>query len=162
MVIGISTNPDKKNYKKIGALLLIIGIIFAVVASIFLMTQFPDAYKKDRYGEDGELPDHDSPAKSFFGSYSEGEDETSWGAGLDWYLSFIAAGLLAVSLIILLTSREEPGPYSRSTEQRSQQRPQREEPGRPREQQQPRQQKQPRGKQEPNRPRSEDDDRRPY
>lgn len=117
LFLGMTISADDKRYKNIGSLLLLVGIIFALLAPIFLMGFYPGAVKNDRYGEDGELPDHDSPAKSFFGSYTEGETEQSWGGGTGWFFSIAGAVLLIVSLVLVMVAGS--GRQRRRTQQPS-------------------------------------------
>ncbi|MBS3816265.1 MAG: hypothetical protein KGY76_01735 [Candidatus Thermoplasmatota archaeon] len=114
VLLGIAIPADNSNFKKIGMVLLIVGIIFALLAPIYMMTSFPGAIKDDDFsGEDDQLPDHDHPAKSFFGSYSEnstygdGEVTRSWGGGSGWFMSLIAGALLVVSIILVAIGGKE-------------------------------------------------------
>lgn len=135
MMLGIAIGSDKSKFRKIGAALLIAGLILAVVAPVFFMVEMPNSYKKDRY-EDQDLPDHDSPAKSFFGSYDEENSELSWRGGIGWFLSFISAAILGIGAVLALKSDkrseyyqrpepqqhfEERGPYEEQEEQHNEQ-----------------------------------------
>lgn len=111
VLIGMAVPAEKNNLKKIGVVLMIVGIIFALVAPIYMMTSFPDAIKDDQFTDSQqEVPDHDHPAKSFFGSYSEdGSDaEQDWGGGMGWFMSLIAGVLLIVSLILVVIGSSKP------------------------------------------------------
>lgn len=154
MFIGMAIPANKNKFKKIGMVLLIIGIIFALIAPLYLMTSLPGAYKDDHYGENRELPDHDSPAKSFFGSHSpEGtENKYSWGGGIGWYMSIIGAVILIISLILVTISgrgaaRSQPDRYGQSGPRQPTQRQSTQQPRQPSTQQQ-----QGHGQQKPPRP----------
>ncbi len=116
MLLGIAINSDRSKYRKIGAALLIAGLILAVVAPIFFMMEMPDSYKNDYY-DDSELPDHDSPAKSFFGNYDEGNSELNWRGGIGWFLSFISAAILGIGAVLVLKS-DSRSQYYQSPEPR--------------------------------------------
>lgn len=102
--IGMAVNSDGDDNKgKIGAALLVVGFILMIVAPLFMMISYPDAYLDDVYdGDTDNLPeDQDTPADSFFGSEEENGDEMSWGPGMGWYLSFVGSILLLISLILV-------------------------------------------------------------
>lgn len=128
LLLGMTANTGRKNYKKIGAVLIVIGLISAVVAPVFFMVEMPNSYKKDMFERnDRDLPDHDSPAKSFFGSYSEDDSENSWRGGIGWFLSLISAVILAVALIMLMMS-DRKNPYYQDITPRQQYRKQEPQP----------------------------------
>ncbi|MEF8874715.1 MAG: hypothetical protein V5A88_08635, partial [Candidatus Thermoplasmatota archaeon] len=87
--IGMAISSDKEKYTKIGSVLLVIGLIFAIVAPIFMMISFPNAVLDDRYnGDKDNIPENrdDTPAESFFGSDTQetfgGEEvKANWGGG---------------------------------------------------------------------------------
>lgn len=116
MLLGIAINSDRSKYRKIGAALLIAGLILAVVAPIYFMMELPNSYENDLY-DDSELPDHDSPAKSFFGSYDQENREESWRGGIGWFLSFIAAAILGIGAVLALKS-DRRSQYYQSPEPR--------------------------------------------
>ncbi|MFW5946506.1 MAG: hypothetical protein ACOCSJ_00715 [Candidatus Natronoplasma sp.] len=108
LFIGIAIGSDNKKHAKIGAVLMVIGLIFAIIAPIYMMISYPDAILGDQYeGDEDNLPeDQDTPAESFFGSEtSEGwegqEVEESWGGGLGWFMSLIGGIILVISLILV-------------------------------------------------------------
>jgi len=125
--VGIAAYSDENKFSKLGAVLIVVGIIFSIIAPLYLMTSLPDALKKDRYSEDEDVPDHDLPAKSFFGSYENTTEEydgyygtiekhidEEWGGGFGWYLSIISGVLLAVALILVILGGKKPKHYESS------------------------------------------------
>ncbi len=125
--VGIAAYSDENKFSKLGAVLIVVGIIFSIIAPLYLMTSLPDALKKDRYSEDEDLPDHDLPAKSFFGSYENTTEEydgyygtiekhtdEEWGGGFGWYISIISGVLLAVALILVILGGKKPKHYESS------------------------------------------------
>jgi len=112
LFIGMAVGSDSKKHAKIGSVLLVIGLIFAIVAPLYFMISWPDAILGDGYeGDEDNIPEgrDDTPAESFFGSddtesgeliFRE-EVEASWGGGIGWFMSLIGGILLLISLILV-------------------------------------------------------------
>lgn len=87
----------------------IIALILALVTPLLFYAALPAAVAKDiptadRYASSG-------PWSSFFGSTSVSIGpltSASWGAGIGWYLSFVAFALLLVGVILFYVFRREP------------------------------------------------------
>ncbi len=108
LFIGIAIGSDSKKHAKIGTVLLVIGLIFAIIAPIYLMISYPNAVLGDEYdGDEEQIPEErdDTRAESFFGSDSyedwRGEIDESWGGGIGWFMSLIGGILLVLSLILV-------------------------------------------------------------
>jgi len=114
--------------KKIGALLVIIGLVIAVIAPVYLMISLPGAFDE----EGGYLvSENKGPSKSFFGSKSTDTMDYSWGGAMGWYMSIGSVIALLISVIFVFesssaygSSQQEYHPQYQSFEENNQQRPQ--------------------------------------
>ncbi len=114
--------------KKIGAFLVIIGLVIAVIAPVYLMISLPGAFDE----EGGYLVSEDKgPSKSFFGSKSTDTMDYSWGGGLGWYMSIGSVIALLISVIFIFESssaygntKQEYHPQYQPFEKNNQNRPQ--------------------------------------
>jgi hypothetical protein len=100
----------------------VLALVFCLLAPIMFMITLPMALRTDAEreaeedGEEYEVPDHDDPTKSFFGSREEEEGFLSgsrttrinWGGDIGWILSFVSSIFLAISVIMIRSSKKEP------------------------------------------------------
>lgn len=119
LFIGMAVGSDSKKHAKIGSVLLVIGLIFAIVAPLFFMISWPDAILGDVYdGDEDNIPEDrdDTPAESFFGSddaesgeliFRE-EVEASWRGGIGWFMSLISGVLLIIALAFVVLGSKSP------------------------------------------------------
>lgn len=105
-LLGVALVAMKKLGKKIAIILVLVGLILAIIAPLYLMATLPGAFK-----EAGEIAGEKGPHKSFSGSSKEGGEEgeykNSWGPATAWYLALVAALLLIIPLILLLIYKPE-------------------------------------------------------
>ncbi|MEF8874535.1 MAG: hypothetical protein V5A88_07695 [Candidatus Thermoplasmatota archaeon] len=101
---------------KIGAMLVIIGFIFAIIAPIYMAIDLPNAFEKEWEDEsEDELATYqEGMAKHFFGSSYEEingvEVDASWGGSTAWFLAIIAAFINLIAFGLVFTAK--PGPES--------------------------------------------------
>lgn len=98
-MIGAFAVAAAKLNQKIGAVLVVIGLVIAMAAPLYLMMQLPGAFD-----EDEEHSDDKGPHESFFGSKSEEDYEESWGPTTGWYMALVSGILLIVSLVLVALS----------------------------------------------------------
>lgn len=102
---ALLVSMDKLSHK-IGAILVLIGFIFAIIAPVYMMVQLPNAFAE----EGGE----EYMGESFFGSDSEERGETtmdiSWGGTFSWFMSLIAGVLGVIALIMVLKTKSGAEP----------------------------------------------------
>jgi len=103
---------------KIGSLLILVGLIFALIAPVYMMIELPDAIEEDMEDDIGPgFEFMESLGESFFGSESGTtttefgatvEYDSSWGGTTAWFLSLAAAAVNLIALSLVITTR--PGP----------------------------------------------------
>jgi hypothetical protein len=88
-------------------LLGILALIIALITPIIFLAALPGAIAKD-------TPNHPAgsgPWSSFFGSnstsYPGGTESITWGAGVGWYLAFVAFVLFLLGIILLSRARKQ-------------------------------------------------------
>ena len=89
---------------KIASVLLLIGLILAIVAPIYLMISRPNAVS-----EVGHTGFGGNEEESFFGRRSpdNGYHEYRWGGGIGWFMSLGAGILLLISLILIVSGGKQ-------------------------------------------------------
>jgi len=112
-ILGVASrgNPGRA---RPAIILAVIAMILAVVTPVLFMATLPGAQSKDI--PTSERTTGSGPWSSFFGSNSStittpGGQITvnlSWGAGVGWYLSFVAFVILLIGLIFLFRYRTDP------------------------------------------------------
>lgn len=85
---------------KIGAILLIITMIFAIVAPAYFAAAVPGAMHEDDATWD----------KGFMGSEEEAGVKTTWGPGYGWYFAVVAFVLALIGMIITLVPGKKTAP----------------------------------------------------
>jgi len=132
-IIGALLVAINKLSPKIGAMLVLIGFIFAIIAPTYMMIQLPDAIGEEiEDGEDdlGGVDFLEGMADDFFGSESgtttfgfvEVEYDASWGGTTAWFLAIVAAVLNILALGMVVTTKS--GPERMTTQRYQQQEPQ--------------------------------------
>jgi hypothetical protein len=116
-LIGAVLVMTEKMSNKIGSILVIVALILAILAPVYMMLMLPGAFNadlEDSGGASGVLPS--GITESFFGSQEQSESgvstEYSWGGSTGWLLAFIAAIMLIVALILVGRSSPEPLPMA--------------------------------------------------
>lgn len=102
--IGMSFNSNSGKPMKIASVLLLIGLILAIVAPIYLMISRPNAVS-----EVGHTGFGGNEEESFFGRHSpdNGYHEYRWGGGIGWFMSLGAGILLLISLILIVSGGKQ-------------------------------------------------------
>lgn len=110
-VVGAVLVSVGKLDKKIGTVLILIGLIFAIVTPIYLYFELPSAMENEMDDSGNLGGDLSGMGDSFFGSdnitYEGIEMDVNWGGSTSWYMTFIAAALNGVGMALVLLS--EPG-----------------------------------------------------
>jgi hypothetical protein len=131
-IIGSALVMVEKLSAKVGAIIVLIALILAILAPIYFMFMLPGAFEKDfeeSGGSSGVLPS--GIGKSFFGSERSESDEGGftmtteyrWGGGLGWILSFIAIIILIIAMALVGRAKQvtewvaEPEPAPQQTYQ---------------------------------------------
>ncbi len=92
---------------KVGAVLVLIGFIIALIAPVYMMVSLPDAWNEEEF-----YSSESGPHESFFGSSNEdiygSNFHLSWGGTYSWFMS-IAAGILnLVAFGTIYTTKSMP------------------------------------------------------
>ncbi len=114
-MIGAVVVAMNKLSPKIGALLVLVGFIFAIIAPVYLMVELPDAIEEEGAPVDG-------MEESFFGSEETEFGDYSWGGTTAWFLAIVAAVLNILALGMVITTKS--GPERMTTQRYQQQEPQ--------------------------------------
>lgn len=85
---------------KIGAILLLITMIFAIVAPVYFAVAVPGAMHEDSATWD----------KGFMGSEEEAGMKTTWGPGYGWYLAIVAFVLALIGMIFTFIPGKKTAP----------------------------------------------------
>jgi hypothetical protein len=112
----------------------IIEIVLLIVGVGYFAARLPAGYKADLNDMGLDCPSGASPCESFEGYRTQGQPtdtlhhytmfkhEERWGPENLWYMTFVSAGLSAVSVFVLffaprapLKSKDKPSPQARST-----------------------------------------------
>ncbi len=116
-IIGASIVMQGKMNQKIGALLILVAVIFSLIAPLYLMSSLPGAFNED-FGDDESFPDN--MGTDFFGSqkyesdlpFSNATYEATWGGSTGWFLPIIAMALCVIALILVATSKPAIVPFA--------------------------------------------------
>jgi uncharacterized membrane protein len=118
-LVGAALVMTDKMNSKVGAMLVLVAFILALLAPIYIMVALPGAYQEevDEAGGSVEfLPE--GMGKSFFGSEESSTDvggfdmttKYSWGGGTGWIFALIAFILLLVALLMVAGSKPAIAP----------------------------------------------------
>lgn len=131
-LIGAAMVMMEKMGNKLGAVLVLIALILALLAPIYIMFALPAAFKNEM-GDVEEVEGLSSGmGDSFFGSESSSTDlgggismstEFSWGGGTGWFMALIGFILLIVALIMVLKAETAPAAQSQPEPQPAYQQP---------------------------------------
>jgi hypothetical protein len=102
---------SKQGWVKPALALSVIALLLALVTPVIYLVALPGAVKADTPSM--ETSNASGPWSSFFGSSSVSGASTTWGAGIGWYLAFIAFVLFLIGVILLAKSRA-PAPEEAS------------------------------------------------
>lgn len=105
-IIGALMVAMEKMSPKIGAILVLIGFIFALIAPVYLMVELPNAMEEDETGVEGMQED-------FFGSEETDFGDISWGGTTAWFMAIVAGILNIVAMGLVITTKEGPEPVQR-------------------------------------------------
>jgi hypothetical protein len=129
MIAGLMVDLLRRTVKsRIPMMFGMFALFFCLLAPIVFMIALPIAMEADARseasldGDEYEVPDHDDPTKSFFGSHREEDtgsswvevEETTWGGDIGWFLVFLSAALFIVTVVIL---RQEKSPVAPVTQE---------------------------------------------
>jgi hypothetical protein len=131
-ILGAALVMVEKTSAKVGAVLVLIALILAILAPIYIMFMLPGAFDKDFEQSGGAsevLPSGIS--QSFFGSERSESDEGdftltteyTWGGGLGWIFSLISVIILIIAMSLAGRAKkvderiEEPEPQPRQAQQ---------------------------------------------
>lgn len=96
---------------KIGAGLVIIGIVFSLLAPLYLWLDLPGSFDEDMEWE--KIGPHQGPLY-FIGGGSVGDEYRTWGPSIGWFLA-LAAGILNI-ISFRLTNASRYSPSSQAVE----------------------------------------------
>lgn len=103
-------------------LLALSAFVLLLLAPTALMAAQPTVITPSTYASDqadalngpiNSCPNGDTPNSSFWNSCTYTEEDgisvtSTWGAGIGWYLAFVAAGLFVAAGMVLLSSQDDP------------------------------------------------------
>ncbi len=117
-LIGATLIVIKKIGYALGALLITIAVILALIAPLYILFALTAAYKEemDSYASSDSV--ENKMGENFFGSqeyeYGGTKVRFSWGGSLGWFMALIAMILCVAALFLIIFSRVKPSPISRT------------------------------------------------